>query len=132
MKSLDFLKAFGVAILLMVLNIAVSFAVMWVYGSFIEPGHEQAFYQEAAQRIAPWSSVIAGALLFFLGGWEFARRQPARNGLAFAAVFTLIYVAIDVGVIAAAGALGAVGGIVALSVGTKLIAALAGAHFGRS
>jgi len=131
MKPMDFLKAFGVAVLLMVLNVAIAFGVMWVFGNFINPGHERTYYQDAAQRIAPWSSLIAGAVLFFLGGWVFSKRKPARDGVVFAASFALIYVAIDVAIIAAAGALGAMGAMVAASAATKLMAALAGAVLAR-
>lgn len=131
MGPVDFLKAFGVALLIMVLNVAIAFGVMWVYGNFIETGHPASFYEAAAQRIAPWSSLFAGGLLFFLGGWEFTRRKPGRNGLMFAAVFAAIYIAIDVAIIVAAGALSALGAIVWASMFTKMIAALAGAHLAR-
>lgn len=131
MKPLDFVKALGVAVLLMVLNVAIAFGVMWVFGNFIDPGHEPAYYQAVAQRVAPWSSLFAGAVLFFLGGWEFAKREPARNGLMFAATFALIYIAVDVAIIAAAGAIGAIGVMVAASVVSKLLAALAGAALAR-
>lgn len=131
MGPMDFLKALGVALLILVLNVAISFGVMWVYGNFIEIGHPPSFYQEAAQRIAPWSSLIAGAVLFFLAGWEFAKRKPERNGLVFAAAVAAIYVAVDVAIIAAAGALTALGAIVWASMITKMIAALAGAYMAR-
>jgi hypothetical protein len=131
MRLLDFLEALGVALLLMVLNVALSFGVMWIYGTFITPGHDAAFYEAAAQRIAPWSSVVAGAVLFFLAGWLFARRKPERNGLLFAAAFTLIYILIDVSIIVAAGAMQALGGIVLLSTASKLVVALAGASLAK-
>jgi hypothetical protein len=131
MTGFDFLKAAGVALLLMVLNVVVAFGVVWAYSVFIEPGHDEAFYQAAAQRIAPWSSVVAGAFLFFGAGWLFAKRKPARNGLLFAAVVVGIYAAIDVSIIAASGALASLGLIVALSMATKLGAALFGAQLAR-
>jgi len=131
MGFLDLIKALGVALLLMALNVAIAFAVMWVFGNYIEPGHEPGFYQAAAQRIAPRSSLIAGLALFFLAGWEFARRKPERNGLLFAAAFSLIYIAADLAIIVAAGALSFLGLIVAASMGTKFVAAIAGAYFAR-
>lgn len=127
MTAIDYVKAFGVALLLMVLNVAASFVVMAVYGHLIDPGHEQTYYEEAAQRIAPWSSVFVGALLFFGAGWLFGVRKPARSALVFALVFTLIYTLIDLGIIAAVGALTSIGYIVAISIGGKLAAALLGA-----
>ena len=99
-----------------------------VYGTFIEPGHEEVFYQQAAQQIAPWSSVVAGVALFFAAGWLFAKRKPARNGLAFATTFVLTYAAIDIAILVAAGAVAALAPIVAASMVTKFVAALGGAR----
>jgi hypothetical protein len=131
MNLLDSVKAIGVALLLMVLNVAAAFGVVWVYGTFIEAGHEEAFYAAAAQRIAPWSSVFAGALLFFVGLWLLAWRRAGRNGYLFAAVVVGIYAAIDVSVLLAAGALMSMSAVVAASMLGKLGAALAGAWLGR-
>ncbi|MBC7770720.1 MAG: hypothetical protein H7124_18200 [Phycisphaerales bacterium] len=128
MKALDIVKAAGVALALMVLNVAAAFAVVWVYGTFIEPGQEEAFYQAAAQRIAPWSSIFVGMPLFFGAGWVLTKRKPARNGVAFAAAFALIYAITDVSIIVAAGALASLSAIVVASMTTKLLAALAGAR----
>ncbi len=132
MTPLDFVKALGVALALMVLNVATAFGVVWAYSLFIEPGHEEAFYQAAAQQIAPWSSVVAGVALFFAAGWLFAKRKPARNGIVFAATFALIYAAIDVSIILAAGEIATLAPIVAASMVTKLVAAMGGARFARS
>ncbi|MGD9966608.1 MAG: hypothetical protein AB7T59_08825 [Hyphomonadaceae bacterium] len=127
----DSVKAIGVALLIMVLNVAAAFGVVWVYATFIETGHDQAFYEAAAQRIAPWSSVVAGAVLFLVMLWWLAWRRAGRNGYAFAAVVVLVYAAIDVSVIAMAGALTSMSAIVAASMSTKLAAALAGAWLSR-
>ncbi len=131
MNVLDFAKALGVALLLMVLNVAAAFGVIAVYSFLFEPGHEPAFYQQAAQRIAPWSSIFAGAVLFFFAGLWFAWRQAGRNGLAFAATFVIVYAAIDIAVIAVEGALDALGAMVASSMLSKLTAALLGAWLAR-
>jgi hypothetical protein len=131
MTGWDFLKAVGIALAVLIANVAVSFGVVWVYATFIEPGHDEAFYQAAAQWIAPWSSVFAGAVLFFLALWWLAWRRQGRNGYVFAAAVVAIYAAIDVSVIAAVGALGAMGLIVAVSMASKLAGALLGAWLGR-
>jgi hypothetical protein len=131
MNLLDFLKAFGLALLLMALNVAAAFGVVWAYSAFIEPGHDEAFYAAAAQEIAPWSSVFAGAVLFFLGAWLLAWRRAGRNGYFFAAAAAAIYAALDVSIIAAAGGLSAMGAIVATSILGKFVAALLGAWVGR-
>ncbi|MGD9981562.1 MAG: hypothetical protein AB7H66_02915 [Hyphomonadaceae bacterium] len=131
MTLLDFAKALGVALLLMALNVAAAFGVVWVYASFIEPEHEQAFYVAAAQEIAPWSSIFAGAALFFLAMLWLAWRRQGRNGFLFAGVGAGIYAAIDIAVIAAEGALAALGAMVAASMLSKLAAALLGAWLAR-
>jgi hypothetical protein len=131
MNLFDWLKAFGVAIAVMVLNVAAAFGVVWVYATLIEPGRDEAFYVEAAQWIAPWSSVFAGAALFFLAAWWLAWRRPGRNGYVFAGVAVAIYAAIDVAVIVSSGALLAMGAIVATSMLGKFGGALLGAWLGR-
>ncbi|WP_395644667.1 hypothetical protein [Terricaulis sp.] len=128
MKVSDFAKAAGVALLLMVLNVAAAFAAVFVYSVIVAPGHDEAFYQAAAQRIAPWSSIFAGMPLFFAAGWLFAKRRPARNRYAFAASFSGFYAVADVSILASEGALLALGGFVAASMITKFAAALVGAR----
>jgi hypothetical protein len=131
MNALDYAKALGISLFLMVLNVAASFAVMAAYGYLIDPGHEAAYYEAAAQRIAPWSSVFVGALLFFAAAWLFGVRRPARPALAFALTFTLIYTLIDFSIITAAGALMSVGYVVAISVAAKFAGAFLGARLAR-
>jgi hypothetical protein len=133
MSALDYAKALGVAVLLMALNVGAAFAVMAVYGDVLEPGRDPAFYQEAAQRIAPWSSVVVGVVLFFGAGWLFVRRRPQRSALGFALTFALIYVALDLAILLAADAAGArsMAGLIAASMLSKLAAALGGAALAR-
>src|SRR5262245_54782042 len=97
MKPTDYLKAAGVGLLVLVLTMALSFPMVFVYATFIEPGHEQAFYNDAALWIAPWSSHVFGPVLFFLFNWLMARRRPQRNAMAFAAATIVLYLIIDFG-----------------------------------
>ncbi|MFN0179632.1 MAG: hypothetical protein ACKVZ0_12610 [Gemmatimonadales bacterium] len=129
MKPLDFAKALGVALAVMFVNVLISFVVVAIYGYAIAPGHEDAFYQEAAKRIAPWSSVVFGAPLFFGAAYWLARQRPDRNAIAFAVSCVAIYAVIDLSVFFAAGGVASMIGIVLLSLVTKLIGAYAGAHF---
>jgi hypothetical protein len=95
MKPIDFAKAAGVAVAVLVVNVLIAILVVLVYRFAIEPGHESEFYDEAALRIAPWCSHIAGTALFFGAGYLFTRRRPDRNGLLFALAFTVLYALID-------------------------------------
>lgn len=94
MRPIDFAKAAGTATIILALNVIVSILAVFAY-SVIEPGHPQAFYDAAAFRIAPWCSYIAGTALCFGAGYLGVRWQPRRNGLHFAAAFTLFYAIID-------------------------------------
>ena len=131
MQPVDFAKAFGLAILLMVINVAAAFGVVAVYSYAVDPGHDAAYYDAAALSIAPWSSVAGGIVLFFIACFLAARRRPERNAFGFALASAASYIGIDAAVLLAAGAFQALGMVVPVSFGTKLAAALAGAWSGR-
>ena len=124
MKPIDFAKAAGVAVALLVFNVLIAIVVVLVYGFAIEPGHPREFYDAAARRIAPWCSHVAGTALFFAAGYLFGRRRPDRNGYAFALAFAVLYAVIDAGSVGFAGALSVEFG---LSMLAKLAAGEAGA-----
>jgi hypothetical protein len=128
--NLDFAKALLVALALMAVNVAISFAVVAVYSIAIDPGHDEAYYEGMALRIVPWSSVVFGVVLFFLAGFVAARRKPQRSALGFAFASAVFYIGIDASLLFLAGSLQALGAIVPLSYGTKLLSALAGAYAG--
>jgi uncharacterized membrane protein len=123
--AIDFVKALGVAVGILVVNVAISFAVVAAYSLWVEPGHDQAYYEAAAQWIAPWSSVAFGWLLFFIACYGLSRR-PERSALAFALTVFAAYAALDLGILFAAGALTTLPPIVALSLASKLVGAIGG------
>jgi hypothetical protein len=125
MKAMDFLKALGVAIGILILNVAISFAVVFAYSLWVDPGHDDAYYQAAAQWIAPWSSIAFGWLLFLLATFVLSRK-PDRDALVFAVTAFAFYAAVDLSIVGAAGALSAFGPIIALSLSSKLVGAIAG------
>lgn len=129
MKPIDYLKAAGVGLAVLALTIALSFPMVFVYATFIEPGHPQVFYNEAALWIAPWSSHVFGPLLFFLFNWLAARRRPERNAWAFAAATIVLYAVIDFGVAGAALG-GNFGQYLSLTVAASMAAKAAGAFAG--
>lgn len=128
MKTGDYFKAAVAALAILVLNVAIAFGVVAAYAHFIEPGREAAHYESAAERISPWSSVFFGALLFYLFASILGRRRPERPALAFAFVMFLVYAAIDLAVLFVAGAFSTMAGMSALSLLTKLAAAMLGAR----
>ena len=125
------LRSLAVAVPAMVINVACAFLWVFIYSMLIAPGQDEAFYQAYAMRSSPWSSVIAGMPILFGAGWLLARWHGGgwRTGICAG----LAYVAIDVAIIFAVGAMGEMAGIVALSAATKIGAsALGGAMAGKS
>jgi hypothetical protein len=108
----------------MFVNVLISVLVIVVYSYAIAPGHDEAFYQAAAERIAPWSSVVFGAPLFFGAVYWLGRKRPERNAVAFALTCVGIYAALDITIILSVG--GTLLGVVALSMSTKLLGAYLG------
>ena len=97
MKPIDFLKALGVALAVLICTLFFAFPMVAFYAYLVEPGHPPEFYSRAAQWIAPWSSHILGPLLFFGLNFRLARRRPERNAIAFALATILLYAVIDAG-----------------------------------
>src|SRR5262249_9490645 len=84
MKPLDLPKAVGLALAIMIVNVAISFAVVAAYSYWVDPGHDERYYQAAAAEwIAPWSSIAFGWLLFLIGTYVLSRRST-RDALTFA------------------------------------------------
>ena len=125
MKPIDFAKAAGVALVILIINVIISILVVLFYSFFINPGHPRAYYDEAAKWIAPWCSYIGGTALFLIAGYYFARHNPARNPFLFALTFTLLYMIIDGATVKFKGIFNWQEGLAML---VKLLAALAGAY----
>jgi hypothetical protein len=129
-KPIDYLKAAGVGVAVLALTLALSYPMVAFYAYFIEPGHPQQFYRDAAQWIAPWSSHVFGPILFFAFNYWLARRSPGRNAVAFAIASFAAYVVIDWGMALGMGlSLGVMlVPSVAVSLAAKLAGGLAGAY----
>lgn len=122
----------GIAVLVMVVNIAVSVLYMVVYSYLIDPGHEKDYYDAHIQVAAPYCSMVAGIPLMFLAGWWVGRWWRGEFAIKSALVVWLAYAVIDLAIVAAAGATSSVGLLVAVSLLTKLAAVYAGALFANS
>jgi hypothetical protein len=109
----------GLALGVMAANVAVSILYMVVYSYAIDPGHEKAYYEAHVRIAAPYSSIIAGVPLMFLVGWWVGTRP---------AIFVwLVYAFVDVAVFAVSGPTLRIGGLLAVSLLTKLVSAYLGA-----
>ena len=121
----------GVAILVMVFNVAVSILYMVVYGHLIDPGHEEQYYQEHIQIAAPYCSIVAGIPLMFLVGWWVGGWWKGEVAVKAARVVWLTYALIDISVLLAGGMTARIAVLFAVSFLTKLAAVYLGALVAR-
>ena len=125
MRPRRFFQLLGVTLLVMSLNVAVSFLWVAVYSHLVNPGHDLAFYQSYAQVAAPYSSVLAGIPLVYAFGRWVARWGYREAPMKHAMVLWLTYVTLDVIIMVAAGAAGRLAAIAVVSIATKGLAAFA-------
>lgn len=125
----------GVAVLVLVINVAMSVLYMVIYGYLINPGHPKEFYDEHIKVAAPYCSIAAGIPLFFLAalwvaGWSGSPGASATLGMKAALAVWLAYAVIDLAIVLAASGSGMsakMAVLVATSLVTKLAATYAGA-----
>ena len=94
MKKFRIPKLFGLAILTMITLVAISFIEVAVYSMLIEPGQNQAFYEEHAQLTAPWVSGIGGFVVFFFVVRYWAKRKY-DNLLQLVIMYPTAYLILD-------------------------------------
>jgi hypothetical protein len=117
----------GVALLVMITNVAVSILYMVVYGHVLDPGHEPQYYQDHIQVAGPYCSIVAGIPILFLAGWWVAgwwQRSLGYRGVFFV---WLVYTLIDVSILLIAGMSLGMGALFIVSFATKLAAGYCGA-----
>src|SRR5688572_28506571 len=120
----------GIAVLVMIANIAVSVLYMVVYSYLIDPGHEKEYYDAHIQIAAPYCSIVAGIPLMFLAGWWVGGWWQGEFALKSALVIWLVYAVIDIAILLAAGVTSRIAVLVAISLVTKFAAIYFGAVFG--
>jgi hypothetical protein len=116
----------GVALLVLVVNVAVSILYMVVYGHLIDPGHEEQYYHDHIKVAAPYCSIVAGIPLMFLAGWWVGGWWESEFAVKAALVVWLAYALIDIGALVAAGLTARIAVLVAVSFLTKLAAVYMG------
>lgn len=132
MNKRDLLLIPAAALGVMIANVAVSFGIVWVYSTFLNPGHPLSYYQGFAEAAAPIGSVVAGIPLMLFAGYLLGRGRQKRGALLAAAAAALVYIVLDLTILVGAHASGSIWAWAALSHATKLAAALAGAALGAS
>jgi hypothetical protein len=121
----------GVALLVMVVNVALSVLYMVVYSYLIDPGHDERYYSDHIQVAAPYCSIVAGMPLMFLAGWWVSRWWEREHAVRSAFIVWLVYVLIDFSVLLAAGLTSRIALLFLISFVTKLAAVILGARSGR-
>jgi hypothetical protein len=128
MRPLDYLKASGLGLLAMALNLAASVPVILAWRWLVIPGRPESAYRDLPLQIAPWSSHILGPLIFAALIWLFSRRRPARDVWKFAAVAWGAYALVDLaGAAMATGPAALLSPVLLLSLIGKLGGAMVGA-----
>jgi len=117
----------GVALLVLVVNVAVSILYMVVYGHLIDPGHEERYYNDHIKVAAPYCSIVAGIPLMFLAGWRVGGWWEREFAVKAALAVWLAYALIDISVLLAVGLTPRIAVLFAVSFLTKLAAAYSGA-----
>jgi hypothetical protein len=95
----------GVALLVLVVNVAVSILYMVVYSYLVDPGHEEQYYRDHIQVAAPYCSIVAGVPLMFLAGLWVGRWWKGGFTVNAGLMVWLAYALIDIGVLVTAGPL---------------------------
>jgi hypothetical protein len=115
-------RGLGLGVVAMLLNVLVAFAWVFFYSVALAPGHDGAFYQAYAQRVAPISGLLAGVPIFVAAGWLAARGPGAERAALLPAAS---YIVLDLLLLSITGLWTAMW-LLALSYITKAAAAFAG------
>ncbi|HKR14741.1 MAG TPA: hypothetical protein VJT15_21930 [Pyrinomonadaceae bacterium] len=120
----------GAAILVLVLNVGVSFVYVAVYSYLINPGRDEQYYQEYAKVAAPYSSIIAGMPLMFLICWWVGSWWETDFAVKAALLVWLVYAVIDGLVVVGVGMSSGMPARLILLAVISLITKLAASYFG--
>lgn len=124
MKPLDYLKAAGIAAVVLILDILLAVIVVYAWSIWFEPGHPRAYYESMGVPLARLSTRILGTALIMAACWLSARRRPQRNALTFAITVVVAYALLDGASVAFSGFFTVGFGITIM---LKLLAGVAGA-----
>jgi hypothetical protein len=126
MKPMEYLRAAGLAFVVLIIDVVLAMGVVYVWGTYAHPNQPQSFYETAGIPIARWSTRIVGSGLIFVAAWAAARR-PERRAYEFALALVFFYALLDG---ASVGFEDFFNANLALTLAIKLIAAIGGATLG--
>ncbi|MFO0860933.1 MAG: hypothetical protein U0570_10280 [Phycisphaerales bacterium] len=131
---------FGLTVVAEFLLVLSTVLYMILYSYLINPGHPKAFYEQHINTAAPWLSLFCGVPIFFLLATWLTRRaarlpvptsSPRTSVIISAAVFWLLWAALDNSLMLTAGGIDAIRAVFPLwaaSQITKPLAIWAAAH----
>ncbi|MBK7427326.1 MAG: hypothetical protein IPI60_10030 [Saprospiraceae bacterium] len=102
MKQYIVLKLIGLAILVMIFLILISFLEVAIYSYVINPGQEASVYEDHALSSAPYISCIFGFIFFFLIARHW-KKKGYSNVAKLIFLFPLTYILMDIMIIVVAG-----------------------------
>jgi zinc transporter ZupT len=123
MKAMEFVRAAGLAFVVLIVDVVLAVAVVYLWGKTQQHGHSEVFYQTGAASIQRWSTRIVGTGLIFFAAWAAARKRPPRQAYVFAIALVFFYAFLDGASVAFEHFFDASMGI---SLALKLLASLAG------
>jgi len=124
MMPVDFVKALGVAILVMVLDFACAFAWVSIWAWLNVPAEPLNPSDPVVIELSTLSTRVCGPILFALFVWLFSRKRQDRNAYGFALAVFGFYMLIDWGLVAYQGIMEPA---VLLTATLKLLGAIFGA-----
>jgi hypothetical protein len=119
-------RIIGATIFILIVNVAMSFLYIAFYSYFINPGHDEQFYQEYAMSAAPYCSIIAGIPIFYFVCCWIGSKWESNFAVKAALLVWLVYVLIDLSILTATGFTLTLAVIAAISCLTKLASAYLG------
>jgi hypothetical protein len=102
MKKYIVLKLIGLALLTMITLVIISILEVTLYSYVVNPGQAVSAYEEHAEFSAPLISGIFGFIIFFLIA-RYWKKKEYQNILKLVFLFPLIYVLLDISIIAIDG-----------------------------
>ena len=121
-----FLWIAGAAIVVMILNVAIFYLWVWIYATFIDKGQDNKYYEDYAQRNAPYSSMIVGLPLMIGAAWVLGTRWEPDFALTAALTLWIVYTVVDLAIVAASKPERRLWVLAGISQAIKLIGALIG------
>lgn len=127
MRPMEFLRAAGLAFVVLIIDVVLAVGVVYVWGRYLHPHQPPSYYETAGIAVARWSTRTLGTALMLLAVWAATHQRPQRPAYRFAVALVFFYALLDA---ASAGFENFFNLDTAVSTALKLIGACCGAGLG--